>query len=404
MSQSADGFTFIDRIAECDRDEWNLLADQYDTPLLDWGWLHALEVSESVTPQEGWIPQHLLLRTNGRLVAAAPLYVKTHSAGEFVFDYAWADVARQLEVEYYPKLVAMSPLTPAIGYRFLVDASQNEREIVAQMIAVIDKFCRVNKMHGFSILWPEPDFAELVSDATSGGPNADSSATDSGRQIFSQWQHQHFRWENESFQTFDDYLAGFTKNQRRNIRRERASMANQGITVEAIGGDELPEPFYQTMYRYYLNTNEQFGMWAALYLTEGFFTLLPSLYAERLLFVAAFERGVDEPVGMSMLLRKRSRLIGRYWGADRFITNLHFNVCYYRPIEWAIGAGVQAFDPGMGSSHKIRRGFRAVGTSSLHSFADERMRLVMKMNIDKINRYESEHIDELNAHLPFTTR
>lgn len=124
----------------------------------------------------------------------------------------------------------------------------------------------------------------------------------------------------------------------------------------------------------------------------------------RVVFSSAYEGGAELPVGMAMLLYKPDRLIGRYWGADRFVNNLHFNLCYYEPIRWGIENGVQRFDPGMGSSHKVRRGFRAVATHSLHHFYDERMQLVMKMNIDKINRYEQMHIEHLNDHLPFAER
>jgi predicted N-acyltransferase len=387
-------FEWHDHMAECDRNEWSRLTGHYSTPLLDWGWLRALEDSGSVSPEQGWIPQHLTVWRGERMVGAAPLYVKTHSAGEFVFDYAWADVALQLGVPYYPKLVAMSPLTPAIGYRFLVDPAEDESRIVGEMLTAIETLCESNSLHGFSVLWPEAEFAALLR----------RQARASGQGEFTPWQHQHFRWERDGIGSFDDYLAVFNKNQRRNIRRERASMEEQGLRVETVRGIDAPDFCYETMYRYYLATNEQFGMWAALYLTQEFFELLPSYCPERVIFTSAWESGATEPVGMAMLLHKETRLVGRYWGAGRFVKNLHFNLCYYEPIDWAIRNGVNEFDPGMGSNHKVRRGFRAVTTSSLHSFADERMQLVMKMNIDKINRYEQDHVDQLNRMVPFANR
>jgi len=380
------GFVWLDRIRDCPRDEWNRLADQYETPLLDWDWLRILEESGSVCPEEGWIPQHLLAYREGRLVGAAPLYVKTHSVGEFVFDYAWAEVAEQIGASYYPKLVAMSPLTPAIGYRFLVDRDEDAKEVVDGMLSAVHGFCRANDLHGFSILWPEADFADLVPEE------------------FVPWRHQHFRWENEGFTTFDDYLSVFNKNQRRNIRRERASMSDQGLEIRTSFAREVPSHHFDAMYRYYLNTNDQFGMWAARYLTEEFFHMLAEAVGDRVVFSAAYERGDEVPTGMSMLLYKPDRLIGRYWGAERFVHNLHFNLCYYEPIRWGIEHRVRQFDPGMGSSHKVRRGFQAVATHSLHHFYDQRMQLIMKMNIDKINRYEQSHIEHLNDHLPFAQR
>ncbi len=377
------GVHWVSRVRDVDRDEWNRLAGRYETPLLDWDWLRLLEDSGSISPQQGWIPQHCLLYEQGRLIAAAPLYVKTHSAGEFVFDYAWAEVAEQLGAGYYPKLVAMSPLTPATGYRFLVDESQDEAAAVSRIVGEVDLFCRANHLHGFSILWPEPDFAGLFDEES-----------------FTPWRHQHYQWENDSFASFDDYLSVFNKNQRRNIRRERASMEDQGLTVATRFAGDVPDDHLHLMYRYYLNTNEQFGPWAAKFLNEEFFTMIKNGCAERVLFTAAYEDRPD-PVGMAMLLYKPDRLIGRYWGAERFVYNLHFNLCYYEPIRWAIAHGVRTFDPGMGSSHKVRRGFRAVATHSLHRFFNERMQLVMRMNIDKINRYEQLHIDQLNEYLPF---
>jgi predicted N-acyltransferase len=358
---------------------------------MEWEWLRILEDSGSVTPDEGWITQHLLYYQDGRLAAAAPLYVKTHSAGEFVFDYAWAEVAQSLGSSYYPKLVAMSPLTPAIGYRFLIDKSLPQKEILAAMLEQIHDFCRANRLHGFSILWPEPDFEELVYRAA-------------GDEKFTPWKHQHFRWSNEGFETFDDYLSVFKKNQRRNIKRERASMEEQDLRLETRFASDVPDSYARAMFEYYSNTNDQFGMWAARYLTPEFFELIKSGPGDSVLFCSAHEAGDPTPIGMSMLLYKPDRLIGRYWGARGFVDNLHFNLCYYEPIRWGIEHGVQAFDPGMGSNHKVRRGFRAVGTSSLHHFYDKRMQIVMDSNIGRINSYEQAHIEELNERVPFAER
>jgi uncharacterized protein len=385
------GFVWIESIHDCEKEQWNRLSDQYESPLMDWEWLRILEDSGSVTADGGWISSHLLYYREGTLIAAAPLYVKTHSAGEFVFDYAWAEVAQSLGSSYYPKLVAMSPLTPAIGYRFLIDRSEETEALLATMLDQIHEFCRENRLHGFSILWPEPEFASLVNSV-------------SHEQTFTPWEHQHFRWENESFESFDDYLAVFKKNQRRNIKRERSSMAAQGLRLETAFASDVPDHYAEKMFEYYTNTNDQFGMWAARFLTPDFFSMIKDGPGRNVVFCSAFDDSSSSPVGMSMLLYKPDRLIGRYWGEQTFVNNLHFNLCYYEPIRWGIEHGVRSFDPGMGSSHKVRRGFRAVSTSSLHHFYDKRMQVVMDMNIERINRYEQAHIEELNSHVPFAQR
>jgi predicted N-acyltransferase len=168
-----------------------------------------------------------------------------------------------------------------------------------------------------------------------------------------------------------------------------------------IRGAELAKAHYERMYAFYARTNDQFGPWGCRYLTRDFFTGLPDHFRERLVFAAAFEGNrLNAPVGMSLLVTKEDQLYGRYWGCSREIEFLHFDACYYRPIEWAIEQGIRRFDPGMGGAHKLRRGFKAVANQSLHRFIDPRLRTVMERNIAAINRLEQEDIAALNLDLP----
>jgi hypothetical protein len=318
------------------------------------------------------------------LRAAAPLYVKSHSIGEFVWDHVWADVASQLGTQYYPKLVGMSPATPAIGYRFLIAPGEDEEAITATMLRQIQEFCDKNDLSGCAFNFVDEDWRPLLE-----------------RLGYNAWRHQSFGWTNDGYRTFDDYLARFNKNQRKNIRRERRSMADQGLELRALTGEEIPEHYFAIMYRYYRNTNDQFGMWAARYLNREFFLRLTG-YRHRILLVTAHTEGSkDDPVAMSFLLTKGDVLIGRYWGSADFYNHLHFNACYYTPIEWAINNGIRWFDPGAGSSHKIRRGFHAVANHSLHWFRDQRLNMVMSQYIHQVNDAEQEHIEYLNDALPF---
>ena len=379
---------WIKSIAEVDQKHWDGLAEPLQTPFLEWEWLYQMELSKSTTAETGWLPHHLTVWYDDELVAAAPLYIKGHSAGEFVFDHAWADVANRLEIPYYPKLVGMSPFTPMVGYRFLIASGENEQRLTALMVSEIEQFCRRYRICSCSFLFVDPDWRRQMINYG-----------------FNSWLHQSFVWQNLGYQSFDDYLAVFNSNQRHNIRRERRSMATQGLKIKVFQGHEIPQTFFSKIYLFYERTNDKFGVWGCKYLTDGFFQGLADRYRHRLVFVAAFDkRNPHSPLGMSLLVTKRDQLFGRYWGCSKELNYLHFNTCYYSPIEWAIARGINRFDPGMGGYHKIRRGFVAIGNHSLHRFFDQRLDLIMKAHIGEINRLEREHIDELNLELPFAQK
>jgi hypothetical protein len=376
---------WLKSIAEVDPAKWDVLAKPLDTPFLEWEWLHQMEISKSTAAETGWWPHHLTVWSRDQLIAAAPLYIKQHSAGEFVFDHVWADVADRLNISYYPKLVGMSPFTPMVGYRFLTAIGENEEVLTRYMVNEIEQFCRQYPISGCSFLFVDPQWRRLMINCG-----------------FISWLHQSFAWQNAAYQSFDDYLAVFNSNQRHNIKRERRSIAKNGITLKIFEGDQIPPAYFSEIYPFYERTNDKFGPWGCKYLKKSFFKGLADRYRHRMVFVAAFEEAnPDSPLGLSLLVRKRDRLFGRYWGCSKEINYLHFNACYYRPIEWAIANGINRFDPGMGGYHKVRRGFTAVGNFSLHRFFDQRLEHIMNAHIEEINRLEQNHIDELNAELPF---
>ena len=379
---------WVDAISKIDRSAWDAMACSLDTPFLEWDWLSQMETSKSIGPQTGWQPCHLTVWSQQRLVAAAPLYIKTHSAGEFVFDHAWADVARHLKISYYPKLVGMSPFTPMIGYRFLIASGEKENNLTRYIVDEIVQLCRRYRLSGCSFLFVDPQWRRLM--------------TNHG---FISWLHQSFTWQNERYRAFDDFLAVFNSNQRHNIKRERQSIAKQGVELKIFEGNGIPRAFFSEIYSFYERTNDKFGPWGCKYLTEHFFKGLADGYRQRLVFVAAFEKPHPaSPIGLSLLVRKGDQLFGRYWGCSKEVNHLHFNVCYYSPIEWAIANGINRFDPGMGGYHKIRRGFTAVANYSLHRFFDQRLMHIMDAHIEEINQLEQEHIDELNLELPLARK
>lgn len=377
---------WTNKISEIPQTEWDALALPLATPFLEWEWLNNMETSGSAIARAGWLPNHLTVWHNQQLVAAAPLYLKSHSYGEFVFDHQWADLAARLGIEYYPKLLGMSPFTPAEGYRFLIAPHLDEEEITALMVNAIDHFCERNKISGAHFLYVDPQWRKVIE-----------------RQGFTTWLHHSYIWQNSGFQTFDDYLANFNANQRRNIKRERKAVEKTGLRLVTLSGDEIPHFLFSRMYHFYENTCDKFGWWGSKYLTKRFFEQLYHNYKHRVLFVCAYSE-LDErmPVGMSFCVTKGDRLYGRYWGSSQEIDCLHFDACYYTPIEWAINNGIQIFDPGAGGRHKKRRGFPATPNHSVHRFYNQRLGHILRSYIVEINDRSQQEIEAINQDLPFS--
>ncbi len=377
---------WINTVAEVPQTAWDALAQPLITPFFEWDWLHNIESSGSATGRTGWLPHHLTVWRDQQLVGIAPLYLKGHSRGEFVFDNQWADVAHQLGIEYYPKLLGMSPFTPAEGYRFLIAPGEDEAEITGLMVHSIDQFCIENKISSCNFLYVDPEWKPRLE-----------------KLGFASWLHHSYIWQNQGYQSFDDYLKGFNANQRRNIKRERKAVNQAGLQLQTQTGDEIPKPFFSQMYHFYANTCDKFGWWGSKYLTRNFFEQLHHNYRHRVVFVAAFDHtNQHQPVGMSFCLTKGDRLYGRYWGSVQDIDCLHFDACYYSPIEWAINNGISIFDPGAGGQHKKRRGFPATPNYSLHRFYDQRLSKILQSYIGRINDRSQQEIDYINQDLPFS--
>jgi hypothetical protein len=377
---------WITKIADISQASWDALAMSLKTPFLEWNWLNNLETSGSATGKNGWLPHHLTVWRDKQLIACAPLYIKSHSYGEFVFDNQWADLAQRLGVQYYPKLMGMTPFTPAEGYRFLIAEGEDEDELTGVMVSAIDYFCDRHNISGCNFLYVDPVWRVRME-----------------QHGFSAWLHHSYIWQNQGYQNFEGYLGTFNANQRRNIKRERKAVETAGLLIKTLTGDEIPQPMFGQMYAFYENTCDKFGWWGSKYLTKRFFEQLHDNYRDRVLFVAAYDKEDDrQPIGMSFCLYKGDRLYGRYWGSLQEIDCLHFDACYYTPIEWAIDRGIQTFDPGAGGRHKKRRGFPATPNYSLHRFYNNRLAQILKSYIGQINEREQAEIDAVNQDLPFT--
>ncbi|WP_088239546.1 GNAT family N-acetyltransferase [Calothrix rhizosoleniae] len=379
--------TWMQKIAEIPQSAWDALAMPLKTPFLEWEWLHNLEASGSAIAKHGWLPNHLTLWREQTLIAAAPLYIKGHSYGEFVFDHQWANLAERLGINYYPKLLGMSPFTPVEGYQFLIAPGEDEDEITGMMLHEIDTFCIKYGLSGCHFLFVDPQWKQKIES-----------------QGFTAWLHHSYIWENLGFNNFDDYLGVFNANQRRNIKRERKAVGKAGLQLQTLTGDRISHSLLELMYGFYADTCDKFGWWGSKYLTKEFFEQLHN-YRHRILLVAAYsEHDQRQPLGMSFCLFKNDRLYGRYWGSFQEIDCLHFDACYYAPIEWAIANNIQLFDPGAGGRHKKRRGFPAKSNHSLHRFYSDRLQHILCAYIGEVNELEQQEIDGINSQMPFTQK
>ena len=373
-------------IREISEQQWEQLLGPEVIPFYRWNWLAALEDSGSVAPDQGWQPLHLSLwRGEDQLCALAPLYLKGHSYGEFVFDQAFARLAGDLGLRYYPKLIGMSPVSPVQGYRFHVAADEDLAALTQLMLELIDTFARNNGILSCNFLYVDPLWRPLAEAAGCAS-----------------WLNQQSLWTSDGQADFSDYLAGFNANQRRNIKRERKAVREAGLEITPLSGDDLDPSLMQCMHRFYEQHCARWGMWGSKYLDASFFdALATNSLRDQIVLFSAHRGNPHEPVAMSLCVHDDASLWGRYWGSNEEIDCLHFEVCYYAPIEWALKQGLKSFDPGAGGSHKRRRGFVARPHTSLHRWYEPQMDGLIRGWLGTVNPLMLEEIEAINAELPF---
>ena len=329
-------------------DAWNALCDTRQ-PFIRHGFLAALEASRSVCAANGWHPAHCLLEDDdGALIAAAPLYEKDHSYGEFVFDFAWANAYAQLGLDYYPKLLNAVPFTPVAGPR-IIARTDAAREQMATHLTALPEALERSSLH---TLFPDNATGEAIGKA--------GAIARRGCQ---------YRWFNRGYRDFDDFLSRLSSKRRKEIRRERKRMRDAGVTVIARRPDEIDEELWETLYAFYGRTYAIRGQ--APYLTRRFFDELGARMGDQVLFFIAYHH--TTPVGMAFMMQGDDTLYGRHWGCETDYHSLHFETCYYAGIDYCIEHGLACFDAGAQGEHKIRRGFEPIATWSYHVIADPRL-------------------------------
>lgn len=340
-------------ITHIGREAWDSLVAS-GSPFLEYDFLLALEESGSLDPGSGWGTAILAVRRGDALLGALPFYVKSHSRGEFVYDWAWAEAASRAQIPYYPKAVVAVPFTPVTGARLLIapdteGADEVRRALVAAALEVAGAL-GLTGVHFNFITREEVSVFE-----------------DAGLPIRTQLQ---YHWQNAGYADFDDYLARFRSKRRANIRRERRKLAGAGVTTRVVTGEELDEALMRRVFRYYRDTVNRY-FWGQRYLNEEFFVRVGANLRDRVHVVVA-ELDGREFAGTFNLV-KGNRLYGRYWGSLEDVEFAHFEVCFYTPIEWAIAHEIEVFEPGHGGEHKFERGFEPVTTYSAHWLADPRL-------------------------------
>jgi predicted N-acyltransferase len=330
--------------SEVPAEAWDALVGA-GSPFLEHAFLWTLERTGCASPETGWTPRPVTVWDDqGRLVGGAPAWRKTHALGEFVYDQGWSEAARRAGIRYYPKLVVAAPFSPVTGER-LLRATPSVTEPLLAGIAAAAEDCA-----GIHVLFDTPAESQQLAE----------------RGWFRRAQYQ-FHWKNEGYRTFDDFLSTFRSDTRNQIRRERRALSQLAITVETAPSPALLD----TLHGFYSRTAGQFGPWGHVHLSAAAFRALGEVWGHRLQAVIA--RDGDQVVGGALNVRKGDRLYGRYWGAAAEIRYLHFEVCYYQAIAWAIAEGISVFEPGHGGEHKYRRGFVPTLTWSNHALAEPRL-------------------------------
>lgn len=369
-----------DGLGAVPNDAWDALVGPGSSPFVRHAFLDALESTGCSVPDRGWLARPLLVEdAAGALRAAAPVYVKGSSEGEFVFDHAIAELAGRLGVAYYPKLLVAVPFTPATGARVLVrpDAPADERDAVLRAVggglADLASSLELSSAH---VLFPRPEEARALA----------------GGGLLARWGVQ-YHWENRGYGTFEDFLRDLPSKRRTMIRRERAAVAQAGLVVADAEASELPG-LAATMHALYLTTVDKF-VWGRRYLTEAFFERVARTFAPNLAWAVARRAGA--PVASAFNVKDGERLYGRYWGAFEDVPFLHFETCFYHGVERCIRDGLRVFEPGAGGEHKRARGFVPTITWSLHHFEHPRLRAAARDFFARERAAVAAHVREERA-------
>ncbi|MBN8982360.1 MAG: N-acetyltransferase [Rhizobiales bacterium] len=346
-------------------------------PFVSHAFFSALEASVSASPRTGWGPRHLIARAGGKIAGIVPCYLKNHSQGEYVFDHGWADAFERAGGNYYPKLQATVPFTPATGPRLLVRPGENGSRVREALAGGLIGLCNATQASSVHVTFARRDEWTFLA-----------------KHGFLQRTDQQFHWRNEDYSTFDDFLATLNSRHRKAIKRERREALENGITIHHLTGSGITPDAWDAFFEFYMETGSR--KWGRPYLTREFFSLVGETMADDVLLVMAKRDG--RWIAGAINFIGSDTLFGRNWGAIEHHPFLHFEVCYYQAIDFAIARGLKYVEAGAQGEHKIARGYLPQTTYSAHYIADPSLRHA----VGDYLRHERQYVQQAVRHLTET--
>ena len=341
----------VSSLADIDGRDWDSL-NRNNHPFTSYDFLNSLEISESVSPKTGWNPKHIIVKNDkGNIVGASPNYLKMHSYGEYIFDHAWANAFENAGGKYYPKLLSAIPFTPATGPRILIDPKNSDNNKIFQLIIkMLEVIVQNNNLSSAHI--------NFITDNLNKKLNNEKWIKRKGLQ---------FHWHNKDYNSFEDFLSKLKSSKRKAIRKERRTILNNNLIIQKVTGNELNNEIWDSFYNFYLNTIDK--KWGGAYLTKNFFYLINKTMKNKILLIIAKQN--NKIVAGALNFIGSNTLYGRNWGSIVDIPFLHFELCYYQAIEYAIDNNIKKVEAGAQGHHKIQRGYVAESTYSRHLIQNE---------------------------------
>ncbi len=349
-----------------------------DNPFLAHEFFLALEQSASATPQTGWQPQHIILERNGQPVALMPLFLKSHSQGEYVFDHGFAQAFERAGGQYYPKLLCAIPFTPVTAPKLLVPSK--DAELATALLSTAIQLARQLGVSSFHANFIAPDEEKLAAE----------------NNLLTRHDLQ-FHWTNDGFTSFEDFLATLSSRKRKAIRRERKQALADGIKIEWLTGEQITEAHWDRFFAFYQDTGSR--KWGQPYLTRQFFSALGQSMSGRIVLMMAHDG--HKYIAGALNMRGKDTLYGRYWGASKNVPFLHFELCYYQAIDYAIAHNLKIVEAGAQGEHKLARGYQPVKTRSIHWFANPGLKSAVANYLKEERLAVSENQTNLARLSPF---